>query len=203
MQHILKTKNNNHKLSTMPEVNAMMKSIRFLIPLIFFMVLFSLFWHGLGTDTRKLPSALIGKPAPQISLPFLGDPSKRFNSADLLGKVYVLHVWATWCDICQEEHPFWVDIARKKPITIIGMLYEDDPNAAKKWLHDFGNPYDKVISDSDGKVAIDLGVYGTPETFLIDKKGVVRYKHIGAVTPKIWNQTLLPLITKLKESKSD
>ena len=150
-------------------------------------------------DPRKVPSALIDKPAPEFSLPQLHDPQKTVTKKDLLGKVYLLNVWASWCESCQYEHPFYVQLkSAGEKIFIVGYNYRDKRFAALQWLENLGDPYDVSVMDADGRTAIDFSVYGAPETFLMDKKGVIRHNVVGPVTPEIWKNELKPLIDKLE-----
>lgn len=144
---------------------------KFLIPLAIFLFLAGFLLKGLYMDPRKVPSALIDKPAPEFSLPQLHDPQKTVTKKDLLGKVYLLNVWASWCESCQYEHPFYVQLKRAgEKIFIVGYNYRDKRFAALLWLDNLGDPYDVSVMDADGRTAIDFGVYGAPETFLVDKK---------------------------------
>jgi cytochrome c biogenesis protein CcmG, thiol:disulfide interchange protein DsbE len=180
-----------------------LSSCRFniLIPLLIFIVLFLFLWRGLYLDPRHLPSTFINKPAPNFSLPELNNSQQSFTKQNLLGHVSLLHVWASWCATCQEEQPFLMDLARIQSVPIYAIDYKDEQNAARQWLYERGNPYRLVGFDMDGKVGINWGVYGTPETFVIDKNGVIRYKVIGALTPNIWQNEVAPLINKLEKQK--
>jgi cytochrome c biogenesis protein CcmG/thiol:disulfide interchange protein DsbE len=140
---------------------------------------------------------LIGKPAPDFALTQLDAPEKTIRREDMLGKVWLLNVWASWCVACREEHPLLVSFARKKLVPIYGLNYKDDRAAGLKWLANFGNPYEASLSDRDGKVGIDYGVYGVPETFVIDKQGVIRYKQIGPVTEEALRTKIEPLVRQL------
>ena len=175
----------------------MTKSLRFLIPLALFIVLAAFLARGLKLDPREVPSPLIGKPAPAFAVPRLDDTTKTMRREDLLGKVWVLNVWASWCAPCREEHPHWVAFARNKPATMIGLNYKDARNDALGWLARFGNPYDASLADNDGRVGIDFGVYGVPETFVVDKAGVIRFKHVGPVTPAVIEKRIVPLLKEL------
>jgi cytochrome c biogenesis protein CcmG/thiol:disulfide interchange protein DsbE len=155
-------------------------------------------YKGLGRDTREVPSPLIGKAAPAFSLPILQTPDKKFSQKDMLGKVWLLNVWASWCEACKEEHPVLMEFSHQNVVPIVGVDYKDKPADGAAVLDKAGNPYTLVISDADGKVGFDYGVYGVPETYVIDKLGVIRYKLIGAVTPKNLQETLLPLISELQ-----
>ncbi|CAN5227589.1 DsbE family thiol:disulfide interchange protein [soil metagenome] len=177
----------------------MTKSLQFLTPLVFFLLLAAFLWHGLDVDPRKLPSALLNKPAPELNMPQLQDSSKSFTNEQLRGRVSMLHIWSSWCEVCREEHPIIMDISRSKVLPIYGLVYKDDADKAKAVLRKYGNPYNAVAFDEEGKAAIDWGVYGVPETYIIDAKGVIRYKQLGAITPRIWKGIMLPLIHKLQE----
>ena len=176
-----------------------MKSLfskRFL-PLILFIVLLFFLGIGLGLKPREVPSPLINKPAPAFSLPLLGQPDKMLAQKDLLGKVWMLNVWASWCVACRVEHPLLVDFAKTGVVPIYGLNYKDKRDDAIRWLNNFGNPYQQSLVDAEGLVGIDFGVYGVPETFVIDKTGVIRLKHIGPVTVDVLQNTILPLVRKL------
>ena len=174
-----------------------MKSLRFLLPLAVFVVIVVFLWAGLGRDPREVPSPLIGKPAPTFELVQLHQPGKKLGTADMKGQVWLLNVWASWCVSCRVEHPLLVELARKQVVPIIGLNYKDKRQDGVQWLAKFGNPYTLSAYDNDGRVGIDFGVYGVPETFVIDKQGVIRYKQIGPITPEALEKTLLPLIRKL------
>ena len=174
---------------------------RFAIPLLVFLILVLFFWKGLGADPRKIPSALINQPIPEFSLPSLENSSEKLHRSLFKGHISILHVWATWCSTCKSEHPFWVDIARNEKIPLFGLLYKDAQYSAQAWLKTHENPYKKIIEDDSGHLAMDLGVYGTPETFLIDADGMVRYKISGPVDERVWSQEIVPRI-KLLESKT-
>ena len=152
---------------------------------------------GLRLDPKEVPSPLIGKPAPAFALARLDKPEQKIGRDDLLGKVWMLNVWASWCVACRQEHPLLVEFAKAKILPIYGLNYKDKPDAGRKWLADFGNPYTASLSDLDGRVGIDFGVYGVPETFIIDRQGMVRFKHIGPVTPEVIRTQIEPLVRKL------
>jgi cytochrome c biogenesis protein CcmG/thiol:disulfide interchange protein DsbE len=171
---------------------------RFLIPLGIFIVLLLFLAVGLRLDPRKVPSPLIDKPAPAFTLPRLDDPQQRVSEKDMLGKVWLLNVWASWCVSCREEHPVLVELSKRNLVPIYGLNYKDERKDALAWLGQFGNPYRISIMDSDGRVGIDYGVYGVPETYVIDKQGVIRYKQIGPVTPEVLDAKILPLVRKLQ-----
>jgi len=173
------------------------KSLRFLIPLGIFLTLVVFLGVGLHRDPREVPSPLIGKPAPAFALTRLDDPAQTVRRDDMLGKVWMLNVWASWCVACREEQPLMVEFARQKLLPIYGLDYKDERPAAMKWLSSFGNPYDVSLFDQEGRVGIDFGVYGVPETFIIDRQGVIRFKQIGPVTPDVIRDTIEPLVRQL------
>jgi cytochrome c biogenesis protein CcmG/thiol:disulfide interchange protein DsbE len=177
-----------------------MKSLRFLLPLLFFVVLLMFLWVGLSLNPREVPSPLVGKPAPAFQLARLDDPAKTLAEKDLHGQVWLLNVWASWCVSCMEEHPVLVQLSKQGVVPLYGLNYKDHRAAAQKWLAGNGDPYTLSIVDPDGKVGIDYGVYGVPETYVIDKTGVIRYKQIGPVTPKVLNERILPLVKQLQAS---
>ncbi len=170
---------------------------KFLIPIAIFIAIGLLLAYGLSLDPKKIPSPLVGKPLPAFALADLHKPNQTITSESLRGKVYLLNVWASWCVACREEHPLLVELARTKAVPIIGLNYKDKRNDALRWLEGLGNPYDRSLSDIDGRVGIDLGVYGVPETFVIDKAGVIRYKHIGPISPDAWRDKIAPLLREL------
>jgi len=149
---------------------------------------------------RNIPSPLIGKPLPDFTLPTLHDPKKTLGNKDFKGKVVLINFWASWCAACKQEHPFLMQIARNKQVPLIGLNYKDPRDAALATLRAEGDPYNVSIVDADGRVGIDWGVYGVPETYVVDRSGVIRYKHIGPITPESWEKTLLPLIRQLSSS---
>jgi len=170
---------------------------RYLIPLVLFAVLVVFLAIGLGRDPHEVPSPLINKAAPAFRLPQLKDPSKSFSADEMRGKVWVLNVWASWCIACRDEHPLLLDYARSKTVPIYGLNYKDRPEDALGWLQELGDPYVLSVSDLDGRVGIDYGVYGAPETYVIDQQGMIRFKQIGPVTPDVWNGKILPLVHQL------
>ena len=172
---------------------------RFLLPLSIFIVLAGFLYVGLGLNPREVPSPLINKPAPVFSLKQLHEPQKTFDSKSMLGQVWLLNTWASWCVACREEHPILMEYAKTKTVALVGLDYKDKPEEGLKWLARHGNPYDLSISDLDGRVGIDFGVYGVPETFLIDKQGIIRYKQIGPVTPDALRDKIIPLILELQK----
>lgn len=172
---------------------------RFLIPLGIFIVLVGFLAVGLKLDPREVPSPLIGKPAPDFNLALLSDPARQLSPADLRGKVWLFNVWASWCAACREEHPLLLDLARQGGVPIYGMDYKDQPSDAQAVLNRYGNPYVETVVDLDGRAGINYGVYGVPETYIIDRGGIIRYKHIGPVTPDVLNKKILPLVKELQK----
>ena len=200
---------------------------RYLIPLLIFVVLLVFLVIGLQLKPREVPSPFIGKPAPSFTLPILGKEQNAFSPDQMQGKVWILNIWASWCVACREEHPLlvdfmgnqmalvnvwasWcvacreehpllVDFVKSQSTPLIGLDYKDKPEAAKAWLKQYGDPYQLSISDLTGQVGIDYGVYGVPETFVIDRSGIIRYKHIGPLTKEAMSQKIIPLITKLEQ----
>ena len=169
-----------------------------LIPLAAFLVLCGFLAAGLRLNPREVPSPLIGKVAPAFTLGQLADPAKTFSSRDLLGQVWVLNVWASWCVTCREEHPVLLDLAKRKVVPLVGLNYKDPREDALRWLARYGDPYALSVMDADGRIGIDYGVYGVPETYVIDREGIIRYKRIGAVTPDVLEAQILPLVKKLQ-----
>jgi len=173
---------------------------RFAIPLAVFAFIVAFLFVGLGLNPREVPSPFIGKPAPAFQLAQLHAPDRAFTQKDLLGQVWLLNVWASWCISCRDEHPLLVELAKAKTVPLVGLNYKDKPEEAKAWLKQFGDPYQLSVSDLNGRVGIDYGVYGVPETFVIDKAGVIRYKHIGPITPDALEKKILPLVRELQKS---
>ena len=171
--------------------------LKYLIPLALFLVLVVFLAIGLGRDPREVPSPLINKAAPTFRLPQLEAPDKTFSAEDMRGKVWVLNVWASWCISCRDEHPLLLEYAKSGAVPIYGLNLKDRPEDAIAWLRELGDPYVLSAADLEGRVAIDYGVYGAPETYLIDQGGIIRYKHIGAVTPDVWEDKFLPLVQQL------
>ena len=173
---------------------------RYLLPLLVFVVMAGFLAIGLKLDPREVPSPLIGKPAPAFDLPQLAAPDQRLAAKDLRGQVWLLNVWASWCVACRQEHPLLVELGKTGQVKLYGLNYKDKRDDALGWLNNYGNPYLKSMSDTEGLVGIDYGVYGVPETFVIDKQGVIRYKQIGPVTPESLRDTLLPLVAQLEQA---
>jgi cytochrome c biogenesis protein CcmG/thiol:disulfide interchange protein DsbE len=170
-----------------------------LVPLALFIGLVIFLFVGLSRDPHEVPSPLINKPAPSFQLPQLSEPAKTISAQDMRGKVWLVNFWGTWCIACREEHPMLVEYARTGLIPIYGVDYKDDRAVAKRWLEEFGNPYADVAFDAEGRTSIDYGVYGAPETFLIDKNGVIRFKQIGPLTPEVWEKQIVPLARQLNQ----
>lgn len=171
---------------------------RALIPLGIFVVLLVLLAWGMRRDPRMIPSPLIDKPAPAFTLAKLHDPEKIMNVTDMRGQVWLLNVWASWCVSCRDEHATLLELSRRKLLPIVGLDYKDKREDALDWLDSFGNPYDYSVMDKDGRVGIDFGVYGVPETFLIDRQGRIRFKIIGPLTPERVTHDLIPHIKELQ-----
>ena len=174
-----------------------MKSLRFIIPLGIFGLLVFFLWRGLSLDPKLVPSPLIDKPAPRFALARLDDASRTIARDDMLGKVWLLNVWASWCVACRDEHATLVELSRQRLAPIVGLNYKDTRPEGLGWLTQFGNPYDVSAFDQNGRVGIDFGVYGVPETFVIDKRGVIRLKHIGPLTPQVIKTRIEPLVKEL------
>lgn len=173
-----------------------MKRAILLLPLALFLVLAVLLYRGLFLNPAELPSALIGKPVPAFSLPAVDDPARTLSEADLKGKPALLNVWATWCVSCKAEHPVLTELAAQG-VNIVGINYKDDNANALKWLKEFHNPYQLDIRDEQGSLGLNLGVYGAPETFLVDKHGIIRHKFVGVIDQRVWREQLAPLYQQL------
>lgn len=171
---------------------------KFLLPLALFLVLVVFLAIGLSRDPREIPSPLVNKPAPAFALPVLSDPQRSFRSDEMRGKVWLLNAWASWCAACQDEHQLLLRLSRSGIVPIYGLDYKDERPNALAWLEELGNPYTLSFSDTDGRVAIDYGIYGVPETFLIDRDGVVRYKHTGPITEEALQKKIIPLVKELQ-----
>lgn len=172
--------------------------MRFLVPLAIFVVLVGFLVVGLGLKPREVPSPLIGKPAPEFQLRQLHDSDKMLTSKENLGKVWLLNVWASWCVSCRQEHPLLVELAKSGIVPVYGLNYKDQRDDALRWLKQFGDPYTISIVDPEGRTGLDYGVYGVPETYVIDKNGVIRYKQIGPVTVDALQTKILPLVKELQ-----
>ena len=172
---------------------------RFLLPLGIFIVLVDFLAVGLHLNPREIPSPLIDKAAPAFQLAQLHETGKMLSTQDMQGKVWLLNVWASWCVSCREEHPVLLELSRSKTVPLYGLNYKDPRDEALRWLKQFGDPYDMSVADVDGRIGINYGVYGVPETYVIDKAGVIRYKHIGPVNNEVLKKTLMPLIAELNK----
>lgn len=166
------------------------------LPLIIFLLLVGLLGKGLFLNPTELPSPLVGKPAPAFTAPVLGQAGQKFSTEDMKGQVWLLNAWASWCVACREEHPLLVQM-HKFGIPLYGLAYKDTEEDALKVLETMGNPYIISADDADGRIGIDYGVYGVPETYLIDKQGIIRYKQIGPITPKDLEEKIIPLLKEL------
>jgi cytochrome c biogenesis protein CcmG/thiol:disulfide interchange protein DsbE len=171
--------------------------LRYLTPLAVFGVLVVFLCIGLYRDPHEVPSPLINKAAPTFRLPQLKEQSKTFSADEMRGKVWLLNVWASWCVSCREEHPLLIEYAKSGAVPIYGLNWKDKREDALAWLDELGDPYVLSAADLDGRVAIDYGVYGAPETYVIDQSGTIRFKQIGAVTEDVWLQKILPLVQEL------
>jgi len=169
---------------------------RYLIPVVLFIALVGFFARGLQLDPSYVPSPLIGKPIPEFSLPTLADSNSYLSDTDLRGRVSLINVWATWCVGCRQEHGYLVELARENLIPIYGLNWKDDTTRAREWLQQLGDPYAATAVDLDGRVAIDFGVYGAPETFLVDADGTVLFKHLSPLTREVWQSEFLPRIAQ-------
>jgi cytochrome c biogenesis protein CcmG/thiol:disulfide interchange protein DsbE len=175
--------------------------MRRLLPLIAFVALAVLLFAGVrmnsGKDTSAIPSPLLGKPTPAFSLPVLGDPQRRVGNADLRGRPYLLNVWGSWCPTCRDEHPHITALAKSGKVRVIGYDYKDTPEDAQAWLGQFGNPYEFIVADEDGRAALDWGIYGAPESFLVDANGVVVWKHVGAIDDTVIREQIEPKLMQM------
>jgi cytochrome c biogenesis protein CcmG, thiol:disulfide interchange protein DsbE len=176
--------------------------IRYLLPLGVFIALLLLLGAGLGLNPRLVPSPLVGKDLPEFTLEQLRAPDQTLSRADLTGKVSLLNAWATWCVECRREHPVLVDIAKQGAVPVYGLNYKDQRAEALTWLERLGDPYIASGFDANGRVGIDLGVYGLPETFLVDAQGVIVHKHIGPISNEIWQRDFVPVIQRLQGGNS-
>lgn len=171
---------------------------RFLLPLVIFLIVVGFLGVGLNLDPREVPSPLVGKPAPAFNLPRLDDPEKMISNKDMLGQVWLFNVWASWCGACRDEHHVLVALSRSGAVPLYGMNYKDTRHEAQQWLEQGGNPYIASAMDVDGRAGIDYGVYGVPETYVIDKAGVIAYKQIGPITEEVLHDKILPLVKRLQ-----
>ncbi len=172
--------------------------LKYLLPLALFLVLVGFFAVGLKLDPREVPSPLIDKPAPAFKLPVLNEAGKTFSPEEMRGQVWLLNVWASWCGACREEHPLLMEMSRSGALPIVGLDYKDTDAEGSGVLSQAGNPYKLVATDADGRVGIDYGVYGVPETYVIDKAGIIRYKQIGPMTEEALRDKIIPLVKGLQ-----
>jgi cytochrome c biogenesis protein CcmG/thiol:disulfide interchange protein DsbE len=172
--------------------------LRYLLPLAIFSVLVGFFAVGLKLNPREVPSPLVNKPAPAFNLPRLGDTDKTFSPEQMRGQVWMLNVWASWCDACRDEHPVLMTISRQGTLAVVGLSYKDTDIEAAAVLKNSGNPYQFVAVDADGRTGIDYGVYGVPESYIIDKQGIIRYKQIGPMTLAVFREKIMPLVKGLQ-----
>ncbi|MBI2313950.1 MAG: DsbE family thiol:disulfide interchange protein [Betaproteobacteria bacterium] len=170
-----------------------------LLPLLIFVVVAAMFAVGLTLNPREVPSPLIGKPVPRFSLPPVQGRTLGLSSADLKGEVSLVNVFASWCVACRSEHPLLIDLKQRGVVPIHGLNYKDRPEDAANWLRELGDPYTRTGADIDGRVAIDWGVYGVPETFVIDRQGRIAFKQIGPITPQVLEEKIVPLIERLRQ----
>lgn len=172
---------------------------RALIPLLVFVLISGFLWIGLSLNPREVPSPLIGKPAPAFELPQLREAGSVVRSEDLKGQVWLLNVFASWCTPCLEEHPHLLRLAQRGVVPVYGLNYKDRREAALQWLGRHGDPYTGIAVDLEGRTGIEYGVYGVPETFVIDKSGVIRFKHIGPLNPQVLDEEVMPLVARLQQ----
>lgn len=167
---------------------------RYTVPIVAFLVIAVFLYRGLNLNPRYIPSPLVGKPAPEFSLPSLADPTIEVGTADMAGKLSMMNVWGTWCVECRYEHAFLLELSRTTGIPIYGFNLKDERDAALDWLATLGNPYVTTGADEEGRVAIDWGIYGAPETFLIDRDGTILHKHISPLTAEVWERDFMPIV---------
>lgn len=175
----------------------MKKTILYFLPFIIFLIVGIFLWRGLSMNPSKVPSALINKPLPDFELPLLTNEKIKITSAIFAGKITLVNVWASWCAVCEEEHSVLVELSENSHLQLVGLDYKDEPAKAREYLTEHGNPYHIVIQDRTGQVAMNWGVYGTPETFIIDKHGIIRYKLVGSLSEKGAKETILMWMEKL------
>lgn len=174
------------------------RRLLYVAPAAGFIGLAGLFAWGLNQDPRVLPSALIGKPVPMFALPPVQGRTLGLANTDLVGQVSLMNVFASWCTACRLEHPVFMRLAGTGVVPLHGLNYKDQPADAAAWLDDMGDPYNRTGADLDGRVAIDWGVYGVPETYVVDRRGRIAHKHVGPVTPDVMDRTILPLVSELR-----
>ncbi len=177
-----------------------MPRLKLFVPLILFVILAAFLMRGLQLDPREMPSALIDHPLPEFQLGQLGS-DRMLRRADVIGEVTFFNVWATWCISCRMEHPYLQKLANEG-IPIVGINYKDESAAAMRWLAELGDPYRLNIEDTEGTLGLDMGVYGAPETYLVDAQGVIRYRHVGVINERVWQGTLLPIYRELTQKSA-
>ncbi len=176
--------------------------MKYILPFAFFIIISGFLWKSIDRNPQELPSVLIGKSVPHFNLATVEDPKRSVNQAIFKDRVTVLNVWASWCRSCKVEHETWLELTRQYKLFLVGLNYHDDLKEANLWLKTAGNPYQVTLLDEKGRLGMDLGVYGTPETFVLDKKGIIRYRHVGLVDFSVWNNTVWPLIQSLEAEGS-
>ena len=174
---------------------------KFLLPIACFFVLVVFLAIGLTLDPKLVPSPLINKAGPAFNLPTLRDANQQFSNQQMQGKVSLFNVWASWCVACREEHPFLMELTENNVVPVYGLNYKDEKQDAIAWLARFGNPYQLIAFDLEGRVGLDWGVYGVPETFIVDRKGLIRYKHVGPLDHEVWNNIIFPIIKQLRSEQ--
>jgi cytochrome c biogenesis protein CcmG/thiol:disulfide interchange protein DsbE len=179
----------------------MFRLTRFAIPAVVFLIMIFFLWRGLNVDPHLIPSVLINQPVPKFSLPTLENPAQKLTEKAFYGQVSILNVWASWCNACREEHEYLLRLSHEPGVILYGFNYKDDAALAKKWLQKLGNPYKSIAVDSDGKTAIDFGIYVTPETFIIDQQGKIRYRRVGAINDTVMQYEIKPIIKRLQGVK--
>lgn len=175
--------------------------LKLFIPAVFFLAMLGLLLFGLsdGRDPNHVPSALANRPVPEFTRPDLFDPAATVSSLQLRGGIFLVNYWATWCPPCHAEHPYLVDISKRAPeITLVGINYQDDPELAREFLAERGNPFDISLVDADGSLGIDFGITAPPETFLVDSSGTIRYRHVGMIDHRVWTETFEPLLAQIQ-----
>lgn len=173
-----------------------MARLKLFVPLFIFAGLAALLWKGLSLDPTAMPSALKDKAFPAFSLGVLKDEQNLKTEKDLLGQITLVNVWATWCVVCRVEHPYLLQLA-EQGVAIVGVNYKDQPDAARQWLSDLKDPYQYSLMDRSGRLGLDLGVFGAPESYLVDQKGIIRHKHVGVVDEKVWSRDFAPIVAQL------
>ncbi|GAA6153063.1 DsbE family thiol:disulfide interchange protein [Pseudoteredinibacter isoporae] len=175
-----------------------MARLKLFIPLAIFIGLAALLWKGLSLDPTAMPSALKDKAFPSFSLGILKDENALKTEKDFEGKITLVNVWATWCVVCRVEHPYLLELA-EQGVRVVGVNYKDQPDAARQWLADLKDPYEYSVMDRSGRLGLDLGVFGAPESYLVDQQGIIRHKHVGVVDDKVWQRDFMPIINELSE----